>query len=61
MDLPAPLAPAARIPSAPALPRWRGVLVRMLGVAIALLLVYAGWRGYQNPDLLLDLANFRLC
>ena len=32
-----------------------------LGLIIAALLAYAVWRGYQNPDLLLDLAAFRLC
>ena len=31
-----------------------------LGVALALL-AYAVWRGYQSPDLLLDLSTFRLC
>ena len=32
-----------------------------LGLVVAALLAYAIWRGYQNPDLLLDLAAFRLC
>jgi hypothetical protein len=32
-----------------------------LGLIVAALLAYAVWRGYQNPDLLLDLAAFRLC
>ena len=32
-----------------------------LGLIVAALLAYAIWRGYHNPDLLLDLAAFRLC
>ena len=32
-----------------------------LGLIVAALLAYAVWRGYQNPDLLLDLAALRLC
>jgi len=36
-------------------------LRQALALALAALLAYAVWRGYQNPDLLLDLAAFRLC
>ena len=32
-----------------------------LGLIVAALLAYAIWRGYQNPDLLLDLSMLRLC
>jgi hypothetical protein len=32
-----------------------------LGLIAAALLAYAVWRGYQNPDLLLELSAFRLC
>ena len=32
-----------------------------IGLVLATLLAWAIWRGYQNPDLLLDLAAFRLC
>jgi hypothetical protein len=32
-----------------------------LGLIVAALLAYAIWRGYQNPDLLLDLSALRLC
>jgi hypothetical protein len=32
-----------------------------IGLIIAALLAYALWRGYQNPDLLLDLSALRLC
>jgi hypothetical protein len=32
-----------------------------VGLVIAALLAYAVWRGYQNPDLLLDLSALRLC
>jgi hypothetical protein len=32
-----------------------------IGLVLATLLAWAIWRGYQNPDLLLDLSAFRLC
>ncbi len=32
-----------------------------IGLVLAALLAYAIWRGYQNPDLLLDLSAFRIC
>jgi len=32
-----------------------------IGLVLAALLAYAVWRGYQNPDLLLDLSALRLC
>jgi hypothetical protein len=32
-----------------------------IGLIAAALLAYAVWRGYQNPDLLLDLSTLRLC
>jgi hypothetical protein len=32
-----------------------------IGLIVAALLAYALWRGYQNPDLLLDLSALRLC
>jgi hypothetical protein len=37
------------------------VVWHAIGLIVALLLAYAIWRGYQSPDLLLDLAAFRLC
>ena len=42
-------------------PAWRRRLLRLIGAIVGALVVYAAWRGYQNPDLLLDLASFRLC
>jgi hypothetical protein len=43
----------------------RGRLTRAIwhtvGLIVATLLAYAVWRGYQNPDLLLELSAFRLC
>jgi hypothetical protein len=39
-------------------PRW---LWHAIGLAFAALLGYAIWRGYQNPDFLLDLGAFRIC
>jgi hypothetical protein len=32
-----------------------------IGLILAALLAYAVWRGYQNPDLLLDFSALRLC
>jgi len=32
-----------------------------LGLIAAALLAYAVWRGYQSPDLILDLSALRLC
>ena len=32
-----------------------------IGLVLAALLAYAIWRGYQNPDLLLDLSSLRIC
>jgi hypothetical protein len=52
----APTAAAGR-PSA-VLPR---LILRLAGAATALLLLYAAWQGYRNPDFLLGLAAFRLC
>ena len=51
--------PAASPP--PARLRVQRATWHTLGLIVAALLAYAVWRGYQNPDLLLDLAAFRLC
>jgi hypothetical protein len=32
-----------------------------IGLVLAALLAYAVWRGYQNPDLVIDLSALRLC
>jgi hypothetical protein len=32
-----------------------------IGLLIAALVAWAIWRGYQNPDLLLDLGALNLC
>ena len=32
-----------------------------VGLILATLLAYVAWRGYQNPDLLLELSSLRLC
>jgi hypothetical protein len=39
---------------------WRAAR-HAIGLLVAALLAYAVWRGYQSPDLLLDLAAWRLC
>jgi len=50
---PRPLGGRARIPRS---------VWHTIGLILALLLAYAIWRGYQAPDLLLDLSSvFRLC
>ena len=41
--------------------RTRRALWHTLGLIAAALLAYAVWRGYQNPDLILDLSTLRLC
>jgi len=51
-DLPEPHAARART---------RRVLWHTLGLIAAALLAYAVWRGYQNPDLIIDLSVLRLC
>jgi hypothetical protein len=39
-------------------PPW---LWHAIGLALAALLGFLIWRGYQNPDFLLDFGPFRLC
>ncbi|MEO8304230.1 MAG: hypothetical protein ABI724_08920 [Betaproteobacteria bacterium] len=43
----------------------RGRLARAVwhsvGLIVATLLAFVVWRGYQNPDLLLELSALRLC
>jgi len=41
--------------------RTRRALWHTLGLIAAALLAYAVWRGYQSPDLILDLSTLRLC
>jgi hypothetical protein len=45
----------------PARSRITRALWHSLGLVAAVLLAYAVWRGYQSPDLLLDLSALRLC
>jgi hypothetical protein len=56
--------PAADL-SAPEPRATRGTVTRAMwhavGLILATLLAYAVWRGYQNPDLLLELSALRLC
>jgi hypothetical protein len=46
---------------APSRTRLASALRRAVLLLLALLLAYAAWQGYRNPDLLLDLAAFQLC
>ena len=41
--------------------RARRALWHTLGLVTAALLAYAVWRGYQSPELILDLSILRLC
>jgi hypothetical protein len=34
---------------------------RLIGLVLIAALSYLAWRGYQQPELILDFANFRLC
>lgn len=61
MGIPAPLSDASCALLRPGGSQWARIAFRVLAFAAAAFVTYAAWRGYQNPDLLLDLANFRLC
>jgi hypothetical protein len=61
MGLPAPFADLVRASPWLSGQRVRQVAFRLLGFAVAVTLIFAAWRGYQQPNLLLDLASFRLC
>jgi len=41
-----------------ALPRWPWRVIALFVIAA---LGYLVWRGYQQPELILDFANLRLC
>jgi hypothetical protein len=41
--------------------RYARAVWHTIGLIVAALLAYAIWRGYQNPDLLLDLSALRIC
>jgi hypothetical protein len=45
----------------PARPRFAPRLLRMLGWIVVVLLAWLAFRGYRQPELLLEFANFRLC
>ena len=36
-------------------------VLHSIGLILAALIAWAIWRGYQNPDLLLELGAFNLC
>jgi hypothetical protein len=37
------------------------VVWHSIGLVLAALVAWLVWRGYQTPEFLLDLANWRLC
>jgi len=41
--------------------RYARAVWHTIGLVVAGLIAYALWRGYQNPDLLLELSALRLC
>jgi hypothetical protein len=41
--------------------RYARAVWHTIGLIVAALLAYAVWRGYQNPDLLIDLSALRIC
>jgi hypothetical protein len=41
--------------------RYTRAVWHTMGLTVAALLAYAIWRGYQNPDLLLELSALRFC
>jgi hypothetical protein len=52
---------APAVPPSSARHRFQRATWHTLGLIVAALLAYAIWRGYQNPDLLLDLSALPLC
>ena len=55
------MSPIAGTPAIPPRGRISRATWHTIGLIVAALLAYAVWRGYQNPDLLLDLSALRLC
>jgi hypothetical protein len=53
--------PAPDIGPARGIARVPRLVWHTIGLVVAALVAWAIWRGYQNPDLLLDLAAMRLC
>jgi hypothetical protein len=47
-----------RSPFAVRLPR---AVWHTIGLVLAAVVAYAIWRGYQSPDLVIDLAGLRFC
>ena len=48
----------AAFPSPSRIPRY---VWHAIGLVLAALIAWAGWRGYQNPDFLFDLSAVKLC
>ena len=38
-----------------------GLLISLIALVVIAALSYLAWRGYQQPDLILDFANVRYC
>ena len=49
------------IPPPRGFPRVPRLVWHSIGLVAAALIAWAIWRGYQNPDLLLDLGALKLC
>jgi hypothetical protein len=41
--------------------RWSRVAMHLVGLLAAGVIAWLLWRGWRQPELLLDLANMRLC
>jgi len=52
-------APTANPPSPRA--RYRRVALHLVGLVAAGVIAWLLWRGWRQPELLLDIANMRLC
>lgn len=53
-------APLAPLPT-PRRPRYRRVALHLVGLLAAGAIAWLLWRGGRQPELLLDIANLRLC
>ncbi len=52
--LPSPSGPSPRS-------RWSRVALHLIGLLAAGVIAWLRWRGWRQPELLLDIANVRLC
>ena len=58
--LTSPLPPSSD-PSPRSRSRWSRVTLHLIGLIAAGVIAWLLWRGWRQPELLLDIANMRLC